>query len=280
MLSELNSGINADFAHLIWLLSNGSCHFAVVDSFDAVSSAVEADNQELLVSSFCCADCAKSHFVILSENSLDFRICLENIFSNCQALASVKVCALLSNNLQFIVGNVMEALAAFTCSRCAWNTFQFSNRNTFAKFRNDEVSCHFAAFDVVGSDMSCNFALIGRAVNGDNRNLCLICCDDRVGDGSGVNRVYDEYADVALEQICDIISLLCRVVLSINDFNIDTGFISSGFYAVTEKPIVTFLEPEAAPLDFLSEEPQPATEISAAPIIAAKAIFFNNCLPP
>lgn len=52
MLSELNSGINADFAHLIWLLSNGSCHFAVVDSFDAVSSAVEADNQELLVSSF------------------------------------------------------------------------------------------------------------------------------------------------------------------------------------------------------------------------------------
>ena len=51
MLSELNSGINADFAHLIWLLSNGSCHFAVVDSFDAVSSAVEADNQELLVSS-------------------------------------------------------------------------------------------------------------------------------------------------------------------------------------------------------------------------------------
>lgn len=140
--------------------------------------------------------------------------------------------------------------------------------------------------------MSCNFALIGRAVNGDNRNLCLICCDDRVGDGSGVNRVYDEYADVALEQICDIISLLCRVVLSINDFNIDTGFISSGFTLLamvtknglfcveTEKPIVTFLEPEAAPLDFLSEEPQPATEISAAPIIAAKAIFFNNCLPP
>jgi hypothetical protein len=52
------------------------------------------------------------------------------------------------------------------------------------------------------------------------------------------------------------------------------------FCVETEKPIVTFLEPEAAPLDFLSEEPQPATEISAAPIIAAKAIFFNNCLPP
>jgi hypothetical protein len=55
----------------------------------------------------------------------------------------------------------------------------------------------------------------------------------------------------------------------------------NGLFCVeTEKPIVTFLEPEAAPLDFLSEEPQPATEISAAPIIAAKAIFFNNCLPP
>lgn len=48
------------------------------------------------------------------------------------------------------------------------------------------------------------------------------------------------------------------------------------FWVETEKPMVTFLEPEAAPSAFFSEEPQPAAEMRAAPIRAANAIFFNN----
>ena len=129
--------------------------------------------------------------------------------------------------------------------------------------------------------MGSNFAFIGRAVDGDNRNLCLVGSQYGVGDCSRVYRVNDEYADISLEQVGNIIGLFSRIVLGINDLTLLAMVTKNGlFWVDTEKPMVTFLEAEAEPAAFLSEEPQPATEMRAAPMRAANAIFFNTCFPP
>lgn len=166
------------------------------------------------------------------------------------------------------------------------------HRCTFAQFGNDIFSCHFAAFYVVGSDVSCYFTFISGAVDGNNRNLCLVGCQNGVRNSCRVYRVYDEDRDISLEQVGNIIGLLSRVILASTIFTFTPALSAAAFtllaivtkkglfWVETEKPMVTFLEPEAAPSAFLSEEPQPAAEMRAAPIRAANAIFFNNLFPP
>lgn len=140
--------------------------------------------------------------------------------------------------------------------------------------------------------MGSNFAFIGRAVDGDDRNLCLVGSQYGVGDCSRVYRVNDEYADISLEQVGNIIGLFSRIILGITILSLTPALSAAAFtllamvtknglfWVDTEKPMVTFLEAEAEPAAFLSEEPQPATEMRAAPMRAANAIFFNTCFPP
>lgn len=95
------------------------------------------------------------------------------------------------------------------------------------------IQLHFAAFYVVGSDVSCYFTFISGAVDGNNRNLCLVGCQNGVRNSCRVYRVYDEDRDISLEQVGNIIGLLSRVILGIYDFHIYACFVSCSFYAVS-----------------------------------------------
>ena len=114
----------------------------------------------------------------------------------------------------------METLSTFTGSRSAWDTFQFSNFSTFTQLLYQEVSCHFAALDIVGSNMGYYFTGVGRTVNGDYRDLGIVSCDNRVANSGGVNRVNDQNVNALFNQVGNVISLLSRVILCVNDLNV------------------------------------------------------------
>ena len=229
---EFQCGFYTDFTHFVRLLSDGSCHGAVLNGFDAVIGAIEAYDEELFVSCFSCRYSAESHFVILSEDSFYVAIALKNVFSNGEALAAVEVCSLFCEDFQFLISDVVEALAAFTGSRCARDAFEFSYRSAFAEFGNDVFSCHFAAFDVVGSDVYSDFTFFRCAVEGDDRDLCFVSSQYGVGNCCGVYRVYQKNADISLQKVSDVVGLFSRVILRVNDFDSYACFFSSCFYAV------------------------------------------------
>ena len=126
----------------------------------------------------------------------------------------------------------MEAFAAFTGCGSTGDTFEFSNFYAFAKFFNNVFSSHFAAFYVIGSNKGSNGAFVGAAVQSNYRNLCFIGSFNRSGNGSRVNRVYQKYAYALLEQVCNVVSLFCRVVLGINDFYVNAKLFGFCFNAV------------------------------------------------
>ncbi len=80
--------------------------------------------------------------------------------------------------------------------------------------------------------MYSDFTLVRSTVDGDDRDLGFIGCKDRVGYCCGVYRIHDEDADVALEQVSDIIGLFCRIILCIDDLDIHASLFSSCFDAV------------------------------------------------
>ena len=221
-------------AHDFRLLSDSSAHSAAFYSLYAVSGTVKANDEDLLAGTLSSFDCTQSHFVVLSENSFDIRVSLQHVFCYSQALAAVKFSSLFSNNGQLAVSNFVEAFAAFTGSTCTGDTLQLSNLNLFAQLLNDVISSHFAALYVIGSNQASNIALVSAAVEADNRDFSLVGSLYRSRNCIGVNRVNQQNADVLLQQVSNIISLLCRIVLSVNNLYGYAQFLSLSFYAFSQ----------------------------------------------
>ncbi len=171
-------------------------------------------------------DCAQSHFIILCKNSFDIRVSLQHVFCYSQALAAVKFRSLLSNDIQLAISNLMEALATLTGSACTRDTFQLGNLNLFAQLFNNVFSSHFAALYVIRSNQAGNSALISAAVQADNRDVCLVGSLYRGRNCSGIYRVNQQNADILLQQVSNVISLLCRVVLCVNNLYVNAQFLS------------------------------------------------------
>ena len=167
----------------------------------------------------------------MSENSLDVRVGLQHIFSNSQAFAAVKISRLFGNNGKLLIGNFMEAFAAFAGCGSSGNAFKLSNFYFFTQFLDDVFGCHFAAFDVIGGDEGCYGAFVGAAVKCQNGNVGFVGSLNGSGYCCGVNRVDEQDIYFLLDQVGNIIGLFSRVVLRVDDFNIDAEFFSFVFNA-------------------------------------------------
>ena len=126
----------------------------------------------------------------------------------------------------------MEAFAAFTGRGRAGDAFEFSDRSLFAEFLHDVFRRHFAAFHVVGRDVGHDVAFVSGAVNGDDGDLRFVRGDDGVGDRCGVDRIDDENIDFGFDQVSDVVGLLGRVILRIDDLHIDLGVCRRFFSAL------------------------------------------------
>ena len=128
----------------------------------------------------------------------------------------------------------MEAFAAFTGSAGTGDTLQLSNLNLFAQLFDNVISSHFAAFYVIGSNQACYITLVSAAVEADNRDVSLVGSLYGCRNCIRVNRVNQQNADVLLQQVSNIISLLCRVVLSVNNLYGYAQLLSLSFYAFSQ----------------------------------------------
>ena len=170
----------------------------------------------------------------MSEDSFDVRISLQHVFCYSQTFAAVEFSSLLSNNSQLAVSNFVEAFATLTRSAGTRDTFQLCNLNLFAQLLHDVISSHFAALYVIGSNEASNIALVSTAVQADYRDVSLVSSLYRGRNCCRVNRVNQQNADVLLQQISDIVSLLCRIVLSVNNLNVYAQLLSLSFNAFSQ----------------------------------------------
>ena len=116
----------------------------------------------------------------MSEDSLYIRVSLQDICCYVQTFVRSKSALCFATTVKSLSATLWKPWPAFTSCGSTRGYLRFQLLCSFAYFFNDQLSCHFAAFYVIGSDVSYYFAFISRTVNSDYRNVLAFAASTEV----------------------------------------------------------------------------------------------------